>query len=298
MTPDLNDVRAFVAVADAGTFRGGARTIGTNVSGVSRRVGRLEDDLGARLFQRTTRHVTLTEAGQLYYDRAARALLELGSAQSAIRAMYDTPSGHLRITGPIDLVSLRAMAYRFLAQHPDVTMAIDLTNRYVDLVGEGYDLALRAAWPGDASLIARPVARIPVHIVASPDYLARAGVPEHPADLKLHHGIILGASRERPTWPLTENGELARFTIRPRVFVQGIQAVEEAALAGLGIALLSENLAAPHLASGRLQTLLCDFRPKPSAIYLVYPSQRYVLPAARAFIDFILANVDELLQLL
>ena len=215
---DLNDIRVFVEVVKAQSFTGAGRALGMPRSTVSRRIAKLEKRLGARLLHRTTRRLQLTDIGSSYFERCAQSLSAIDDAEVEVRASQDTPRGRIRVTAPHDLGRhLAPVVRRVIGTYPDVTIDVELTQRMVDLVGEGFDLALRAASQmPDSSLIARRIGGGDALLYASPAYLAARGTPHDIGDLAAHDCLVLGGGRNH-TWRLIKNGEEITVPVSVRV---------------------------------------------------------------------------------
>jgi len=298
--PEIEEIVAFLRVAETGSFTAAGERLGLPKSTVSRRVARLEAKLGVQLVHRTTRSLALTEAGNLFQEQAARALAALEEAAHAARAGRESPRGHLRLTAPYDVGagSLATLVAAFTRLHPEVTVEVVLTDRTLDLVAEGIDLALRgaAALP-DSSLVGRKLASLEFWLVASPAYLKRHGTPRSPAELRNNELALLRASHGRGKLPLRlADGTSEELAVRASVSANGFGFLREAALADGHLAMLPDNYAGPEVRSGRLVRVLPAYTVGTGNMFLVHPAAR-VLPAkARAFRDFLLAHIDVLTQ--
>jgi DNA-binding transcriptional LysR family regulator len=266
---DLEDVRTFVEVAETGGFGRAGRVLGVSKSMVSRRVSRLEAELGAQLMSRTTRGVVVTEAGEAFKAHADRVLAELEAAREAVADTGDEAMGLLRVAAPLSfgITHLAPVLAQLAVRHPRLRIDVDFSDRFVDLIGERFDAAVRMGVLPDSSLIARRIAPIKGVCVASPAYLERRGTPRTPSDLADHDGLMHGDE----TWPF-RNGR-REIRVRPQVrFKSDLgQALVEAAVAGLGVALLPTFLAGPRLDSGELKPLLLDYQLPEAALYVVRP---------------------------
>lgn len=296
MEHDLNDVLVFSRVVDAGSFTGAARQLGLPKSTVSRRISRLEDHLGVRLLQRTTRKLSLTDAGRLYYDRSARIVAELEDAERVVSEMQEQPRGRLRVTAPMEMGErLWLTITAFLEAYPEVELSLDLTNRYVNLVEEGFDVAIRAGTLSDSSLIARRLEESRFILVASPSYLEKRGVPAQLEDLKDHDCIAFsGRSVGHHTWHLQGPDGEVQMRIKGRLILNHLDMVKRAAIAGLGIGMVPNFYLAPEFESERLIEVLPGCGGLSSPISLVYPSTRHLAPKIRAFVDFMVEHYQAL----
>ena len=288
---DVSRLRVFVRVVEAGSFSAAGRQLGLVPSSVSRRVAELEDELGARLFHRTTRKLSLTEAGRTYHERAAKILLDVEEARLAVTGADGAPSGILRLTaaasvGRLHLVPALAAFHEL---HPAVKVMLVMTDRMVDLVDEGLDLAVRVGRQRDSSLVARRIGTSLRLVCASPAYLARAGVPETPADLARHDCLTFRAHPGSNLWRFQGPDGPVEARVTGPLFANDGEALAAAAVAGMGLVLLPEWLVGPDIREGRLRVVLPDFRavPDDSPLYAIYPHQRHLPLKVRAFIDFL-----------
>jgi DNA-binding transcriptional LysR family regulator len=282
---DLNDLDTFLRVVRAGSLTGAAKALDVPVSSVSRRLARLEEQLGVRLLHRTTRTLRLTETGEAFHERVARSLAEIEQAQRELVAQGDVPRGRVRMSGPADMTTLGGAIAAFMCKYPDVQVELDLCNRFVDLVGEGYDLALRASSLSDSSLVAHKLTTSTVRIVGSPSYFERHGVPASVEDLHGHAAVAFGTQAGQVVWPLTVNGRPVRATLHARLAVNNVVAAKNAALSGAGLVRLPQLVMDRELQAGLLREVLPETAVETSTVALVYPSRRLVAPAVRALID-------------
>ena len=282
---DLNEVAVFAKVVEAGSFVGAARELSMPKSTVSRKVSELEERLGARLLQRTTRQLSLTDAGRAYYRHAARVLTELEEAERAVTRMQEVPRGLLRVTTPINQGYLGRLFTSFLAQFPEVTLEVVCTHRIVDLVEEGFDVSVRIGRLVDSSLIARHLGSEKSQLVASPAFLAVHLAPKVPADLAAIPVVAFGALPEPNVWQLVRGAERAKVAVAPRFPVNDIDLVYRAALDGIGVALLPSHWAGADLRQGTLVSLLPEWCTPPAQYHAVYPSTRHLSPKVKAFVE-------------
>lgn len=282
---DLNEVVVFAKVVEAGSFVGAARELSMPKSTVSRKVSELEERLGARLLQRTTRQLSLTDAGRAYYRHAARVLLELSEAERAVTRMQEVPRGLLRVTTPINLGYLGRLFTTFLEQFPEVTLEMVCTHRVVDLVEEGFDVSVRVGSLADSSLVARYLGSEKSHLVASPAFLAKHARPSSPADLQAMPVLVFSALPEPTTWHLVRGDERAKVSVEPRFTVNDFDLVYRAVLDGIGMALLPSHLANDDLQQGRLVRLLPEWCTPSAPFHAVYPSTRHLSPKVKALVE-------------
>ncbi|MFO0553554.1 MAG: LysR family transcriptional regulator [Polyangiaceae bacterium] len=291
---DLGDVEAFVAVVDASSFTAAAARLRAPKSALSRRVARLEEALGARLLQRTTRSLALTEAGASYHASATQALGQLREAAAVVSERSEEPSGTVRITMPVDTGAVTAIDVltQFVREYPKVNVEVDLSARIVDLVAEGYDLALRAGPLRDSSLVARKLGDTVAILAASPEYVARRGMPQRPADLINHDCVLFRATRGESRWRLHgPDGREEEVNVQGRLSGSDFSFIRAAALHGAGIALLPSPAALLDMNCGRLVRVLPDYSGFSSPFHLVYPSARFMPLRVAVLRDFILKNL-------
>ena len=284
-------MRIFVRVVDAGSFSAAGRQLGVAPSSVSRRISDLEYELGARLFHRTTRKLSLTEAGRLFHERAAQILVEVEEAKLAISQIGGAPSGILRLTVPASVGRLHiapALA-AFQERFPAVQIVLSMTDRLVDLVDEGFDLAIRVGRQRDSSLIARRIGWGRRVVCGSPSYLEKAGMPRVPADLADHNCLTFRSHPGSNLWSFRGPKGTSKVRVSGGLFADNGEALCAAAVAGLGLILVPNWLVGIEIRRGRLRQVLGKFQvvPEASPLYAVYPHQRHLPPKVRAFVDFL-----------
>jgi DNA-binding transcriptional LysR family regulator len=284
---DLNELLIFARVVQANSFVGAARALSMPKSTVSRKVSELERRLGARLLQRTTRKLSLTDAGRAYHEHALRVVAEVEAAELAVSRMQDAPRGLLRVTTPLNAAFLGPTVASFLQRFPEVNAEIVCTNRMVDLVDEGFDLAIRAGKLADSTSIARELGVLESFIVAGPGFLAKHGTPGSPEDLAPLDCVVFTTGEQRATWQLHRGGQTFTHTVRPRIVVNDFRFIEAATAADLGIALLPAFRLAEALREGRLVRVLPEWSIDVMPLYAVYPSTRHLTPKVRAFIEHV-----------
>jgi DNA-binding transcriptional LysR family regulator len=272
--PDMEAMAIFAKVVETRGITAAAIDLGLSAPTVSKALARLEQRLGSRLINRTSRHFALTDAGHALAERAAKLLADAESAQDALLAQSATPRGLVRLAAPMSfgISELAPILPDFLTQYPEVSVDLHLSDALVDVIGDGFDIALRIGTLVDSSLLARRLASVPGMLVASPDYLHRRGRPYHPADLASHDCFGYAYFRTRDTWHFA-NAAGEAVTVRPsgRLRVNNGDAMLPAAIAGLGIAALPEFIARQVVADGRLQQILPDWTGTRSNLYLVTP---------------------------
>lgn len=288
----LQAMLAFRAVTDTGSFSAAARQLGRSKAVVSKLVAELEAHLGARLLNRTTRRVSLTEVGRSYHARCVQLLADLDELEGIARDAQAVPRGNLRLAGPHTFGELFLVPalHAFGTQYPAIGIDLTLTDRFVDLVEDRYDLAIRIADLPDSALVARRLADMRLIVCAAPDYLARHGVPRQPADLTRHACLVDTNLRQPGVWPFEVEGQRTSVRVSGRYAVNSARAACDLAVAGDGIALAPDFVADVHLAAGRLQPLLTEFATAPRGIWAVYPHRRHLALRLRVLIDFLVAR--------
>ena len=291
---DLKTLTVFVKVAEQRSFAQAARTLGITQSGVSNAVSRLEQRLGVRLLARTTRHVNLTEDGAAFLDRCRRILADLEEAEMVLGRARITPTGRLRVDLPVSFGRLKIVPLlgTFREQYPELVLALSFTDRYVDLVEEGVDVAVRMGALQDSSLIARRMTQTRFRVYGAPAYFAKQGRPRAPEDLAQHNCLAFALRETRLVreWRFRRDGE--DFAVTPRgdmSFTDGA-AISAAACAGYGLAQMHDYYADGPLADGALEPVLERFAPTADPVSLVYPSTRHLSPKVRVFVDFMTAQ--------
>jgi len=298
---DLNDLRYFALVAEHGSFSAVERLVHVSKSRLSRRISTLEEQLGARLLQRSTRRLALTEAGRALQSHAAAMLVEADAAQQAVAQLRAEPAGTLRLTCPVVMAQyhLAPLLARFMHQHPKVRIELDATDRLVHLIDEHVDIALRvrSAQQLEPGFVARRLATAHMVLVASPRLLGRRRPrrPDQLAELP-----TLAALRDGPEqhWTMVSSGgEAARITHRPRLLCSDFAVQYQAALEGVGIALLPLRIVAPALMDGRLARVLPEWGTPAEDIHALVPTRRGMLPSVRALLDFLAAELPSILAI-
>ena len=288
-------LEVFVRVVDEGSFTAAAKALGVSTSHVSRRVKMLEEDLGVRLLERTTRSVRATDVGRRYRDRVAPLLEGLDEAAREARSLQAAPRGVLRVAAPLafGLRYLGPELSRFLALWPELEIEVDYSDRAVDLVGDGYDLAIRGGRLGDENIVARRLIGIRGVVVASPDYVARCGRPHRVEDLLEHDCLVNTGLRSMPGWAFGRGDAQQTLAVRGRFRSDSGDAIVQAAESGLGIAYEPGFLTADAIAAGRLLPLLEDVPTYEAAFYGMYPHRRHLPAKVRLLLDHLVASWSE-----
>jgi DNA-binding transcriptional LysR family regulator len=285
----IDAMQAFVAVADQQGFAPAARKLGLSPSNVTRLIAALEDRLGARLLQRTTRQVALTDAGARYLERARRILADVEEAESSAQDERTRPGGRLVISAPIGFGRLHVspLVSAYLKRYPEVLAELRLSDRMINLVEEGVDLAIRIGHLPDSTLVARQVGEMRRIVVASRDYLARRGEPKTPAALASHETIQFGAMTAAPDWRFVDDGREVRVATTPRFSTNSADAAIQYAEAGGGLTRVLAYQAAESLKAQRLKIVLAAFEQPALPIHIVYPTSRLLSAKVRTFIDLV-----------
>jgi DNA-binding transcriptional LysR family regulator len=284
---DLNELLVFTRVVQAGSFTAAARQLDMPKSSVSRKVSELEDRIGARLLQRTTRQLGLTDAGRIYFEHSARIVAQIEEADQAVNRLQATPRGLLRVTAPLSFAMLGPIVAEFLEQYPDVQVELMCTDRAVDLIEEGFDLAIRAGKLEDSTLVARHLGALKRVLVAAPGYCKRHGTPRTPADLAQHACITFGAGATPSVWTLYDDDKPVEVRVTSRLVVNDFDMMGDAARAALGIAYMPEYVCAHDLAAGRLRHVLPRWCSAVAPVQALYPTARHLSPKVVAFLDLV-----------
>lgn len=292
----LDDIEVFLAAVETGGFAAAARRLNVTTAAVSKCIGRLETRLGARLFQRTTRKVSLTEAGETYYAHARKAFEHAAAAEDAVRQLNSEPSGRLRVAAPMSF-GLEKLAHwipEFLALYPALELDMNLDDRALDLIEGGYDLAVRIGRLADSSLVARSLGNLPVHLVAAPAYLEKHGIPVHPHELQAHNCLLFSYVATGNEWQFTSNESDGNVSVMVsgNYRVNSSMALRSAALAGTGIARIPGYQVESQLADGSLVKLLPDWDTAPLTAHAILPVRVQVPLKARLFIEFVQRKMD------
>lgn len=285
----LNDLAVFVRVVERGSFTAAAEDLALSKAVVSKYVSRLEARLGARLLNRTTRRLTLTEAGSVLFERGGRALGELAEAEQDVARLTGAPRGQLRISAPMSfgILHLAPRLPAFLSRHPAIALDVQLDDRMVDLVRERIDVAIRITQLADSSLVARRLAPCRQVVCAAPSYLKREGAPQAPSELTRRNCFTYSLLRNAQDWRFqAPGGRWIAVSARGNLRSNNTLALREAALAGAGIMHCPTFYVGDDLASGRLVPLLQGYRVPELSIYAVFPERRQLAPKVRAFVDF------------
>lgn len=275
----------FVAVAEAHSFTAAARRIGISTAQVSRQISALEERLATKLLYRTTRKVSVTDAGQVYYQHCRQVLDGLKEAELAMNNLQSTPTGKLKITAPVTYGerSIAPLLNNFVAKYPELNVQLHLTNQLINLVDEGYDLAIRLGKLEDSTMIAQRLSSRTHYVCASPDYLARFGVPHSLSELSKHNCL----QGTLPYWRFQEAGKVNNIEVKGNIRCNSGRALVDAALKGLGIVQLPDYNVLASIESGQLITLLEQYRESNEGVWALYPHNRHLSPKIRLLIDYL-----------
>lgn len=291
----LEAMNAFAKVVAAGSYAEAARRLGLTRSAVSKAVMELEQILGARLLDRTTRRVTPTEAGLAYYERVASILADVEETELQISRLHEEPRGVLKVNAPMSfgILYLGDAIAEFMARYPELRLELVLNDRFIDPLEEGVDVTIRIGTLSDSSLIARRLAPARRALVAAPAYLAQHRTPESPADLINHRCLAYGHMAAVHRWQLLQDGKVVNVQISAALCSNNGEVLRAAALAGNGIANLPTFLVGPHIAAGRLVPVLTATPPTELGIFALYAPNRYLAAKTRVFIDFLAGRFGE-----
>ncbi|MGM0413276.1 MAG: LysR family transcriptional regulator [Pseudomonadota bacterium] len=290
MSDRLEEMATFVRVVEAGSLTGAARRLEVAKSAVSRRLAELEGRLGVQLLRRTTRTLHLTDAGRAFYQRCVRILADVDEAELAVSDVHGRLAGQLRVAAPLSfgIAHLQPAVDAFMAEHPDVRFDLDLDDRQVDLMAENFDLGIRIAPLADSSLVARRLATVDHVVCASPDYLARHGAPQTPAELADHDCLTYANAPASDTWSCIDaQGREQRVAVRSRLRANNGDLLREVALAGRGIVFQPRFIVHRALAAGTLVPVLTDCDWSRVDAWALYPQTRHLSARVRAFVDFL-----------
>jgi DNA-binding transcriptional LysR family regulator len=291
---DLSGMAIFTHVVETKSFSAAARRLNMSKSRVSKHVTQLEKSLGARLLNRTTRAMSLTDAGAVLYEHCAHIVEELGAAKREVSRLHSAPRGVLRISSSVAFGALHVVPSlpEFLSLYPEVKVDMTTTDRFVDLAEEGYDVTVRITQEPPENLIARRLARVSHRICATPEYLARHGSPQTPADLEQHNCLTYTSTSSNSLEPWRLRGPEGEIPVHAsgNLKLDNVPAMSRAVLSGLGIALLPTFIISQDLQAGRLQSVLSGYSPLERSVYAVYLPNRHLPGKVRAFIDYLLGR--------
>ena len=291
---DLNDIVVFTKVVETKSFTGAADALGLPKSTVSRKLAQLEERLGVRLVQRTTRKLALTEIGEAYYERCSRIVADIAAAEQLVTDMQSTPRGRLRVTASVDFSTrfLGEIVAEFLAQHPEINVELEATDRVVDLIEDGFDLAVRFGQMPESTLIARKLCALHLILCASPAYLGRRGAPKTIEELDEHDHVLFTPVSRNQTWIIVHGEQSYDFGRPARLASNNYGAVVDVARAAGGIALISEFMVTDEIRSGTLVRVLPEWQTRPTDVHAVYPARQNVPPRLTLFLDHLAKSLN------
>ncbi len=287
----LEGLTIFVQVIESGSFSAAASELGFAVSHISKAITKLEDRLGARLINRTTRSLSLTDVGQVYFDKAKQIVTDAHEAEQSIHQLQVSPSGRLKISLPTSFGQshMQPIIRDYLLRYPDVKMQVDFSSRMVDVIGEGFDLCVRMGQPKSSNLISRTLLEFEFVTVATPEYFAKHGQPKHPHDLKNHSAVKYMYNQVPITWEFKNSqGETIHVEVQNQVECNNLPLQKTLVLAGLGIGRLPSFVCEQEIAQGKLVRVLQDFEMPTQCAYMVYPHRLHLSAKVRAFVDLAL----------
>jgi DNA-binding transcriptional LysR family regulator len=295
MMDSLSGITAFIQVAETRSFTEAGRLLEVSSSAVGKSVSRMEERLGVRLFHRSTRSVTLTTEGELFLDRCKRIVSELEAAQIELLQLSATPRGKLRISVPIQSVLIMPLLAGFIRAYPEIELDVDMSDRMVDVIEEGFDAVVRTGTPQDSRLMARKLGDYKLQLVASPEYLQRNGEPAHPDDLAKHACLLhkFPATGMIERWPLQVNGEPVDLALSKTITCTTMDPLTYLALDGTGIACLPDFSIRAPLDDGRLKVVLPEYTRHNGDLWMLWPSSKHAAPKLRALVDYFKQHVFE-----
>lgn len=291
----LESMRAFVRVVELGGFAAAARALSVSPAMVTKHVAHLEARMGARLLHRTTRHVRTTEVGRAYYERCVELLSGIEEAENAAGQGTAEPRGNLRVTAPVEFgnAHLAALCATYLQRQPGVSLMLDFSNRVVDIIEEGYDVAIRIAAKLDSALVARKLAASRMHVVASPRYLKQRGRPRTPQALAEHPCLCFAVPSAWDEWRFVRGGQATTVKVGARLVSTSSEALRRAAATGAGVSWLPSFVCGEDLRAGRLVSLFPEFDAGTLNVYALYAHRRFLPAKVRAFIDFLVGQLGD-----
>jgi DNA-binding transcriptional LysR family regulator len=290
----ITAIPIFIAVIESGSFSQAAVRLGISKSAVSKRISGLESQLGVKLLHRSTRKLSLTEAGNSYYEYASQALCLAQEAEDAATKLQSVPKGRLRISCPMSfgILHIAPLIPKFLQQYPQIELHMDMSDSWTDIIKEGLDIALQAGELPDSSLIARKITPLKSVLCASKEYLERHGVPQKPGDLINHNCILYSYHSTINEWGFITNTEEEKVRISGNYQVNNSEALRESLVQGLGIGRLPTFIAGQHIKNGSLVAVLQEYKMPQKTLYAVFPERQYLPEKVRVFIDYLIDNFD------
>jgi len=290
----LDGIAVFVAVNKAGSFTAAADALGRSTSYISKEITRLEKRLGSRLLNRTTRTISLTDAGRSYFERCEQIVIDAENAERSINQLQDTPRGLLRVNAPTSFSqkNLMELLPAFLNAYPEIQLEVEFNDRMIDVVAEAYDVVIRVGHHKDSSLIARQISQTKSVTVASPGYIKQHGEPKLASELPQHHCIAYSLLPAPTNWEFKKGDKISHVSIKPRVLCNIAELEVSMVKQGIGITRLPLFCCEEEIKTGELVSIMQDYDPIELGIYAVYPHRQYLTPKVRVFVDFLLEHVE------
>ncbi|MGF1695736.1 LysR family transcriptional regulator [Vibrio lamellibrachiae] len=295
---DINDMLVFATVVEAGSFTAAAESMGLPKSNISRKVTRLEEKLGVRLLERSTRTQHLTEIGGQYYAYCRRIQEEVSASQLAVETMLERPQGTLKVCASVAIGQsmLAGLIPTFHQRFPDIDIELDLTNRRVDVLEEGYDVVIRVGELSLSNLVAKKLSRLCLSLYCSPGYQEKRGLPTEPNDLTNHECLLMSAKERKPIWTLKNQTESVQIAIKPVLKCDDFSVLKQLTVDGMGISELPQYMVKELVGRGELVKVLPEWEFEPVNLYAIYPSHRGATPKLRAFLDYLYEGLTHLKQ--
>ncbi|MBF6057739.1 LysR family transcriptional regulator [Thiomicrorhabdus heinhorstiae] len=286
----LEGISTFVQVVESGSFTSAATELGHSVSYISKEVTRLEERLGARLLNRTTRSLSLTEIGKMYFEKTRNLVLEAREAEQSINSLQDKPTGRLKVSLPLSFGQshLLPVITEYMRRYPEIRLNVDFSSRLVDMVGEGFDVAVRMGESKDSNLISRKIISVQMMTVASPEYLQNHGIPQQPEDLRGHRAVKYVYNQVPITWEYQDSdGKPINLDLPHQAETNNLLMMLELVKGGVGIGRLPEFICQSLIESGELVAVLQDYEPPKFGVYVVFPHRHFLSAKVRAFTDLV-----------
>ncbi len=285
----LDGIAVFVGVINAGSFTAAAQSLGHSTSYVSKKITRLEKRLGSRLLNRTTRTISLTDAGRAYYQRCNQIIIDAENAERSINQLQDTPRGLLRVNAPVSIGSIYLLDYfpEFMSHFPEINLEVEFNDRMIDMIGEGYDVVIRAGEIKDSNLIARKLFMSKSVVVAAPDYLKKKGRPDTAHELEQHDCLAYSLIPNPTVWHFVKNGKHTTINFNPRVLGNNAELEVALIVKGTAIGRVPLFCCEKEIARGELEIILDDYEQPEIGVYAVFPHRQYLTAKVRAFVDFL-----------
>ncbi len=285
----LDGVAVFVGVINAGSFTAAAQAVGHSTSYVSKEITRLEKRLGIRLLNRTTRTISLTDAGRAYFERCSQIVIDAENAERSISQLQDKPRGLLRVNAPVSFSSAYLLDYlsEFMSSFPEITLEIEFNDRMIDVVAEAYDVVIRAGKIKNSNLVARKFTSSKSVVVASPDYLKKNGRPLDASELEQHACLAYSLITNPTAWDFVKDNSHTTVNFKPRLMANNAELEVAMAVNGVGIGRLPLFCCEQEIARGKLEIILEDYVQPEIGVYAVYPHRQYLTAKVRAFVDFL-----------